>query len=114
MELDGDGAEHDLLFIVHVHRHTEAGGLGRHHVLTIELLAQAEAGRDVVGVGVGCNGVNEGEVLTVQHVEVVLEEIVNRVDQGRLVGGLIDDEVGHRPNAFVELLKSHDFAEQAV
>ena len=42
-----------------------------------------------------------------QEVNVLLHEIVNRVDQGRLFGGLVNNEVGHGPNAFVQLFKTH-------
>ena len=59
MKLDGNRPKHDLLFVVHVHRHAQTRRFMRHDVVAPELFAQGEAGGDVVGMGVGRNGVNK-------------------------------------------------------
>ena len=79
----------------------------RHDVVAPELFAQGEAGGDVVGMGVGRNGVNKGQTVLFKAFEVRIHVIVNRVHQSSLTRRLVDDEIGHGPNAFIELFKQH-------
>ena len=107
MELNGNGTEHDLLLVLNVHGHAKTRRFGRHDVLAVVPFLQGEAGRDVVGMSVGRNDVHQGEIIFLKEVNILLHEIVHRVDQGCLVGCFVDDEVSHGPNTLVQLFKTH-------
>ena len=107
VELNGDGTEHDFLLVIHVHGNAKACGFGGHHVLTAKLFTQTETSGDVVCVCVGGNGVNKLQSLRVEQRSVVVHEIVDRVNQGRFFGGFVHDQIGHGPDALVQLFKSH-------
>ena len=111
MELNGNGTEHVLLVVLTVLGHAKTGRFGRHDVFAVVLLLQSEASSDVVGMGVRCDDVRQGETVFLKEVNILLHEIVHRVDQGRFVGCFVDNEVGHGPNTLVQLFKTHDNSE---
>ena len=78
-----------------------------HDVLATQSFSKRKAGGDVVSVGVGRDGVHQRQAVLFEAFEVRIHVIVNRVHQSSLLGGLIDDEVGHGPDTFVELFKVH-------
>ncbi len=94
-----------------MHGHAKTRRFGRHDVLAVVLFLQSEAGGDVVGMGVGRNDVHQRETILLKEVNVLLHEIVHRVDQGRFAGCLVNNEVGHGPNTLVQLFKTHDDGE---
>ena len=67
MELNRDGAEHDLLFVIDVHGDAKTCCLGRHDVVAIVHLLQAEACGDVVGMRMGGDDVHQREVFVVRR-----------------------------------------------
>ena len=113
MELDGNGAQHDFLFVIHKHGNAKTCRFGGHDIFAAQLFTKAEAGRYVVCVGVSGNGVDEGQALLIEQRGVVVHEIVNRVNQGRFFRFFIHDKIRHGPNAFVQLLKAHGSPEGA-
>jgi hypothetical protein len=55
-------------------------------------------------MGVGVDGVHEFQTELLEQLEVALELVDDRVDQYRLAGCLVGDEVGVRPGLVIEEL----------
>ena len=111
VELDGDGAQHDGLLVHNVGGYAKTRSVCRHDILTAVVFSEREATCDVVCMCVGGNGVHQLQSLRIDQLDVVAQKVVNGVHQGSLVRVFIDDEIGHGPNALVQLLKSHGLSQ---
>ena len=72
--------------------------------LASHALTQEPRTCDVIGMGVGVYGVHEFQTEFLEQLEVALELVDDRVDQYRLAGCLVGDEVGVSPGLVIEEL----------